>query len=417
MRELKDPKFISSLPRISINQLPIKPLSDVPTSPAVWFALDDTNTVLYVGQAEKNLRNSLSRRHPKMKVFKENGVSSIAYCVVEEKPEDWAKEAKKEFSPRLNQNRSEIFLPAIHSLIKRLNEIGLKQRDIRTNARNIGFNFLNDFENKPDAYASKLEEILLSEYVNNEIFEKHFIPEIIRLWKSYKEHLNAEQESKADDKVDVEDPIDGRELRKKKLRIFEQFQRDREKKEWYGKRGEEFVNAYLHKLQKQGNIKRFEWISSQDFDSPHDFLLIKNDSDILIDVKSTSEKFECDFHISRSQLKQISCDSRRYDIYRIFDINEESRTAKLRIAEDVRDFAKQILKVFENLPRGVSVDGISVSPLNLNFQGTEKIDLPDEPEEEAEPNEQILADLKDSLRQVKAGQTFPISELWDGIDV
>jgi len=37
--------------------------------------------------------------------------------------------------------------------------------------------------------------------------------------------------------------------------------------------------------------------------------------------------------------------------------------------------------------------------------------------DEAEPNEQILADLKDSLRQGKAGQTFPISELWDGIDV
>ncbi|MEQ8994967.1 MAG: hypothetical protein RID53_00495 [Coleofasciculus sp. B1-GNL1-01] len=37
--------------------------------------------------------------------------------------------------------------------------------------------------------------------------------------------------------------------------------------------------------------------------------------------------------------------------------------------------------------------------------------------DEAEPNEQILADLKDSLRYVKAGQTFPISELWDGIDV
>lgn len=37
--------------------------------------------------------------------------------------------------------------------------------------------------------------------------------------------------------------------------------------------------------------------------------------------------------------------------------------------------------------------------------------------DEAEPKEQILADLKDALRQVKAGQTFPISELWDGIDV
>jgi hypothetical protein len=30
---------------------------------------------------------------------------------------------------------------------------------------------------------------------------------------------------------------------------------------------------------------------------------------------------------------------------------------------------------------------------------------------------QILTDLKVSLRQAKAGQTFPISELWDGINV
>jgi len=37
--------------------------------------------------------------------------------------------------------------------------------------------------------------------------------------------------------------------------------------------------------------------------------------------------------------------------------------------------------------------------------------------DEAESNEQILADLKDSIRHLKAGQTFPVSELWDGIDV
>jgi hypothetical protein len=30
---------------------------------------------------------------------------------------------------------------------------------------------------------------------------------------------------------------------------------------------------------------------------------------------------------------------------------------------------------------------------------------------------QILADLKTSLQQSQAGQTFPISELWDDIDV
>ncbi len=34
---------------------------------------------------------------------------------------------------------------------------------------------------------------------------------------------------------------------------------------------------------------------------------------------------------------------------------------------------------------------------------------------DTDSNDQILADLKASLHQAKAGQTFPISELWDGI--
>lgn len=37
--------------------------------------------------------------------------------------------------------------------------------------------------------------------------------------------------------------------------------------------------------------------------------------------------------------------------------------------------------------------------------------------DENEPNEQILADLQEAIRQGRAGETFPIAELWDGIDV
>ncbi|MEG4500688.1 hypothetical protein QUB05_29870 [Microcoleus sp. F10-C6] len=36
---------------------------------------------------------------------------------------------------------------------------------------------------------------------------------------------------------------------------------------------------------------------------------------------------------------------------------------------------------------------------------------------DTDSNDQILADLKASLHQAKAGQTFPIEELWDGINV
>lgn len=36
--------------------------------------------------------------------------------------------------------------------------------------------------------------------------------------------------------------------------------------------------------------------------------------------------------------------------------------------------------------------------------------------DELEPKESILADLKASIRQGKAGETFPISELWDEVN-
>jgi hypothetical protein len=35
--------------------------------------------------------------------------------------------------------------------------------------------------------------------------------------------------------------------------------------------------------------------------------------------------------------------------------------------------------------------------------------------DEQEPKAQILADLQESVRQVAAGQTFPVSELWNEI--
>lgn len=36
--------------------------------------------------------------------------------------------------------------------------------------------------------------------------------------------------------------------------------------------------------------------------------------------------------------------------------------------------------------------------------------------DEHEPNVQILADLQTSLKQAATGQTFPVSQLWDGVE-
>jgi hypothetical protein len=76
----------------------------------------------------------------------------------------------------------------------------------------------------------------------------------------------------------------------------------------------------------------------------------------------------------------MSSNNEEYQIYRIFELNEDAKTAKFKIAKDVRDFAKGTLEVFKNLPEGVCVDKISVSLLEsgLNFQCATTIKLPKE---------------------------------------
>lgn len=59
-------------------------------------------------------------------------------------------------------------------------------------------------------------------------------------------------------------------------------------------------------------------------------------------------------------------------------------------------------------------------PLNVGQQEYVRVIvlLPDaEDLDEDTPDDQIIADLKESIRDAKTGKTFPISELWEGLDV
>jgi hypothetical protein len=61
-----------------------------------------------------------------------------------------------------------------------------------------------------------------------------------------------------------------------------------------------------------------------------------------------------------------------------------------------------------------------LQPLNFgkNTKVRIRISLLDEDFDlDTDSKEQILADLKESLHQAEARQTFPISSLWDDIDV
>jgi hypothetical protein len=199
--DFKAPDFISNLPSISINQL-----DKAPASPAVWFALDKGKNVLYIGQAEKNLHNSLGSSQKKMQELQENNVSSIAYCLVEEKEvENLTKKMKRFLKPSIKQNKSQIFVPAINSLIKQITTKQTK-KSINTKA-DFAPNFLREIEKtKQGANVSSLEEILLSDFTTKEIFQE-FLKEIIRLWKFYKEYSNDEQQSQIDDYATLEEDV------------------------------------------------------------------------------------------------------------------------------------------------------------------------------------------------------------------
>ena len=61
-----------------------------------------------------------------------------------------------------------------------------------------------------------------------------------------------------------------------------------------------------------------------------------------------------------------------------------------------------------------------LQPLNLGKHAKVRVRitlLDEEFDPETVSKEQILSDLKESLRQAEAGQTSAISELWDGINV
>lgn len=151
-----------------------------------------------------------------------------------------------------------------------------------------------------------------------------------------------------------------------------------------GQIGEEFVNAHLERLRGQGLIAEVEWASTDNAISPYDFKVRQPDGrTVLVEVKSTRGEFERKFHISISELERMSQGPERYDIYRTFELSDY--VAKLRIAEDVRQTARGILDLFEQLPDGVTADSVSVSPQILSF-GRE-IDLSMTDDEEGEDSQ------------------------------
>jgi hypothetical protein len=146
-----------------------------------------------------------------------------------------------------------------------------------------------------------------------------------------------------------------------------------------GRRGEQFVNDYLIKLQAERSIQNFRWVSDENAVSSYDFQIHDGVSEVFVDVKSTQGEFERDLHISYNELLQMAAGPQRYDIYRVYEIKEGS--AQLRIARDMKSFSERILSVLNALPEEITSDSISFPPSLLQFESAIELQV-QEPTEE-----------------------------------
>ncbi len=154
----------------------------------------------------------------------------------------------------------------------------------------------------------------------------------------------------------------------------------RELAEQVGRSGEESIFRHLDRQKRDGVITDFSWEAEANAVAAYDFLVILNTNvSVAVDVKATNGQFDRSLHVSVAELTEMT-QQRRYDLYRVFELTDAS--AKLRIAENVGDFASEILQTIGRLRPGVQVDSISIAPGILAFGPA--VTLSDPPGEESE---------------------------------
>lgn len=156
------------------------------------------------------------------------------------------------------------------------------------------------------------------------------------------------------------------------------LERARKRASDVGRLGEELMNGWFGAERAAGRIEEFSWASSDNAISPFDFRC-KAGQFRKIEVKSTCGDFNQVIHVSMGELVEMQTSAEQYDLYRVYALDEH--TAKLRIAENMKEFAGRVLQQLSSLPAGVTCDSISVRPDSLPFKPETTITVTPEEEE------------------------------------
>ncbi len=153
-----------------------------------------------------------------------------------------------------------------------------------------------------------------------------------------------------------------------------ELERARQRASDVGQMGEELIDVYFASQLSAGIITDYTWASIENAIEPFDFLL-RPQANISqkVEVKSTCGDFNQVFHVSMSELLEMELSQERYDLYRVYALDEG--TGQLRIAQAMKGFASSVLAHLRSLPAGVRADSVSIRPNTLAFGEEITIDI------------------------------------------
>ena len=145
----------------------------------------------------------------------------------------------------------------------------------------------------------------------------------------------------------------------------------RSRAEQIGRDGEAAIDRLLAEETALGTIKNPEWVSRTNAVNPYDFRLERSGQPVLVEVKTTTGRFDRRFHISMSELRAAALSAGPYVIYRICELAADG--AVLRRSEDIRGYAGDLLARLGSLPAAVTVDSLSMNPSALKWGPAENL--------------------------------------------
>jgi hypothetical protein len=164
----------------------------------------------------------------------------------------------------------------------------------------------------------------------------------------------------------------------------EELARARERAALVGREGEALVNEWLDGEVEAGRIRSFRWASDENAVESFDFEVVPGAETEWWDVKTTTGDFDRPFHISTAEVVACAEAPGPYRISRIWDLDGDPL---MQQSGDLRQWAATVIASMNHTPAGVAVDGFTVQPGSLPWEGVPIVLVVGDDEDEDEEDE------------------------------